>query len=328
MKTDGSKTGNGGNNTPPPEDRKEEGEGTLKQQLFKFLKPLEMALPKGITPERIQRIAMTALQTNKNLAACETRSFLGALLTAAQLGLEPNTPLGHCYLIPRWSKKINGYECTFQMGYQGMLELAYRSRLYKRISAKVVYAGDVFSYEYGKNHHLKHEPKWKSQEPLFVYADYEIENGGYDFTVWNWGAIMRHAKDFSDSIDSSYSPWKSNPEEMAKKTAMKSLLKYGPRSIEIAADMSSAINYDGNVVAAKKIEDGTVAAIQYEVLPPENAPAKTANETGKTAGAAAESSPAEKERDLKDSSLFSRDEAAHLEEQYQMSRSGVEPPAF
>jgi recombination protein RecT len=313
MKTDGS------NQKTETKTEEKEDEGTLKQQLLKFIKPLEMALPPGVTPERILRIAMTAIQVSKSLAACDSRSFMGSLLTAAQLGLEPNTPLGHCYLIPYWDKKKDCYVCNFQMGYQGMLELAYRSRLYKRISARVVYEGDTFSFSYGKDHHLNHIPKWKSQEPVFVYADYEIENGGYDFSVWSWAAIMKHAEEFSDSIDSKYSPWKSSQtskEEMAKKTVLKSLLKYGPRSIEIAAEMTKAISYDERIITANQVVNGKESAVTFEVQTPD--PAEKKPESKKQAD---EKTGA----DLKESKLFTGEEGEDLEAQYQ---DGVEPPKF
>ena len=58
------------------------------------------ALPSVITPERFTRMVLTALSSNDKLAKCEPKSFLGAMMNAAQLGVEPNTPLGMAYLIP------------------------------------------------------------------------------------------------------------------------------------------------------------------------------------------------------------------------------------
>jgi recombination protein RecT len=325
MKTDGPNKEEK-NFEPKPEE-----EGTLKQQLVKQMKSFEMALPETIKPERMMRIVMTAMQTSKNLANCEPRSFFGAVLTAMQLALEPNTPLGHCYLIPRWDKKKKSHVCTFEMGYQGMLELAYRSRLYKRISAKVVYTGDNFSFSYGKNHHLDHQPKWKSQEPLFVYADYELENGGYDFAVWSWDAILKHAQEFSDSYDSEWSPWKSSQtsaEEMAKKTVLKSLLKYGPRSVEIAAvDMSKALNFDGTAVFANKVQNGTDTTIQYDVQHIiEDKPSDVLRQPPPKQEGNAEKAQVGTTSNAPSSELFDAEEAAHLEEQF--NRDKVEPPAF
>ena len=49
------------------------------------------ALPSVLTPERFTRITLSALSTNQKLAECTPASFLGAMMTAAQLGVEPNT---------------------------------------------------------------------------------------------------------------------------------------------------------------------------------------------------------------------------------------------
>ena len=317
---------------PEKTEKKQEVTLTLRQQLESQLKAIEMALPETIKPERMMRIVMTAMQTSKNLADCEPRSFFGAVLTAMQMALEPNTPLGHCYLIPRWDKKNNCYVCSFQMGYQGMLELAYRSRLFKRISARVVYAGDRFEFGYGKNQNLDHQPKWSSQDPIFVYADYELENGGYDFAVWSWDAILKHAEEFSDSYDSNWSPWKASKtsaEEMAKKTVLKALLKYGPRSVEVA-DMTKALNYDGNAVFANKVQNGSDASIQYDVQHfIESNPVDVVKQAPAKQSAKNEKAPVSAAANNQTSSnLFDAEEAAHLEEQFNREAQGTEPPDF
>lgn len=61
-------------------------------------------------------------------------SFLAALMNAAQLGLEPNTPLGQAYLIPYKNKSV--LECQFQIGYKGLIDLAYRNFLKQDIEKR------------------------------------------------------------------------------------------------------------------------------------------------------------------------------------------------
>jgi recombination protein RecT len=177
MRTDGSdrSAGNGNGSAEQPK--------TLRQQLLLMAKEFERALPDKIGVDRMMRIVMTAIQKTPHLDECVPGSFFGALLTALQLGLEPNTPLGHCYLIPRFNKKQNVYICSFEMGYQGMLELAYRTRLYHHISARVVYDGDNFSFHYGTGQKLYHLPNWTSETPKHVYAIYKLDNGGEEFAV-------------------------------------------------------------------------------------------------------------------------------------------------
>ncbi len=70
-------------------------------ELIKAMEPeIRKALPEVITPERFTRMALSALNTTPKLRECTQMSFLAALMNAAQLGLEPNTPLGQAYLIP------------------------------------------------------------------------------------------------------------------------------------------------------------------------------------------------------------------------------------
>ena len=77
--------------------------------MIKVLEPeIRKALPAVITPERFTRMALSAINNNPKLAECSQMSFLAAVMNAAQLGLEPNTPLGQAYLIPFQNKGILG----------------------------------------------------------------------------------------------------------------------------------------------------------------------------------------------------------------------------
>ena len=106
------------------------------------------------------------------------------MMTAAQLGLEPNTPLGQAYLLPYWNSKANAYECQFQLGYKGLLDLAYRSGEISVIQAHVVYSEDQFSYSFGLKPELKHIPaSGERGEPVYVYAIFHTKDGGYGFEV-------------------------------------------------------------------------------------------------------------------------------------------------
>src|SRR5690348_15772894 len=77
-----------------------------------MLAQLRLALPKAITPERLARLVLTEVRRIPALLDCNRNSLLGAVLQAAQLGLEPGV-LGQCWIIPY---KGNA---TFVLGYQG-----------------------------------------------------------------------------------------------------------------------------------------------------------------------------------------------------------------
>ena len=87
---------------------------SMKQYVASMSGEIAKALPSVITPERFTRITLSALSTNPQLQECTPSSFLAAMMTAAQLGMEPNTPLGQAYLIPYRNK--GKLECQFQLG--------------------------------------------------------------------------------------------------------------------------------------------------------------------------------------------------------------------
>ncbi len=212
---------------------------TMTDYVKSMMPAIEKALPRVMTPERFSRIVMTAMSSNQQLQQTTPQSFLGAMMTAAQLGLEPNTPLGQAYLIPFKNKGI--LECQFQLGYKGLIDLAYRSGEVKTIQAHVVNENDGFEFSYGLNPTLEHHPTMEKEkgDPAWVYAVFNTKDGGYGFEVMSIEDVRSHAKKYSQSYSSSYSPWSRNFEEMAKKTVLKKVLKYAPLKTEFVLELSS-----------------------------------------------------------------------------------------
>ena len=211
---------------------------SMKDLIVSMEGQIAKALPSVITPERFTRMVLTAMSTNKDLQLCTPNSFLGAMMQAAQLGVEPNTPLGQAYLIPYKNKGV--LECQFQLGYKGMIDLAYRSGEVKDIQAHEVHENDTFEYELGLEPKLKHIPAMKNRGAVIMYyAIFHTKDGGYGFNVMSVDDVQEHAKKYSKSYGSSFSPWKSNFDEMAKKTVLKRCLKYAPIKTEFARSIST-----------------------------------------------------------------------------------------
>ena len=203
------------------------GQKTMQQYIKSMEGEIKKALPSVITPERFTRMTLSALSVNPKLAACTPKSFLGAMMSAAQLGLEPNTPLGQAYLIPFKNKGVD--EVQFQIGYKGLIDLAYRSGEVELVQAHIVYENDTFECEYGLDPKLIHKPADRDRgEPIKVYALFKTKSGGYGFEVMSMDDVRRHAEKYSKAYGSAFSPWKSSFEEMAKKTVLKQVLKYAP----------------------------------------------------------------------------------------------------
>lgn len=211
--------------------------------MVKALEPeIRRALPAVLTPERFTRMALSAINNTPELAACTPMSFIAALMNAAQLGMEPNTPLGQAYLIPYKNKGV--LECQFQIGYKGMIDLAYRTGQVQVIQAQVVRQYDEFDYQYGLTPRLVHRPgDGERGEITFIYGLFRLTNGGYGFEVANRAAMDSFAATYSKAFGSKYSPWSNNYEEMAKKTVLKKALKYAP----VSSDFHKALSADETI---------------------------------------------------------------------------------
>lgn len=211
--------------------------------LFDFAKSMQneiaRALPKHITPDRMARVILTAVRTVPDLARCTQASFAGCVLQCAQLGLEPNTPLGFAYLIPRRNGKASErqkrdvWECTMVIGYQGFLELSRRAGV--NSYAHAVRQGDVFDYELGLNPTLKHKPGEaadREKKPItHVYAVARTKEFA-DLPIFV--VLSRSQIDARRARAQTQMIWKSDEEAMTQKTGIRALWKWMPKTVEMA----------------------------------------------------------------------------------------------
>lgn len=206
--------------------------------MIKLLSPeIKKALPQAISPERFTRIALSALNQTPELRKCEGMSFISALLSSAALGLEVNSPLGESYLIPYKNKGI--LECSFQIGYRGLISLAYRSGKLISIEAHTVYENDEFHYELGLTPTLKHIPSLETKgEAIGYYSIARLVNNGMCFAFMSKPEMEEYAKFNCRAYGSTYSAWNDHFDAMAKKTVIKQALKYAPLSPEYRTALS------------------------------------------------------------------------------------------
>ncbi len=258
---------------------------TEKKTMQQYIKSMEgeiaKALPSVITPERFTRMVLSAISVNPKLAACTPKSFLGAMMQAAQLGLEPNSSLQQSFLIPFKNKGVD--EVQFQIGYKGLIDLAYRSGDIAIIQAHEICKNDYLEYEYGLEPKLVHRPAMKDRgETIAYYAMFKTKDGGYGFEVMSVEAILLHAEKYSQAYKTSFSPWKSSFDEMAKKTVLKKVLKLAPMKSDfvrqISADETTKVEINKDMYEAP---DTTVFESEYsDVTDTNEAPGNINTETG------------------------------------------------
>ena len=205
---------------------------SVRQMLERNQGAIMAALPNHMSADRFLRIALTQFQKTPKLLECTPESFLGAVIQAAQLGLEPDGVTGMAHLIP-YGGKVN-----FQPGFQGLMELARRSGDISQIVPRVVYGGDDFDYSYGlERDNLRHVPA-ETNDPgpiTHVYCIVRLKDGSSRFEVWPAARIEAHAQRYSQAYKAKKkdSPWITHFPQMAMKTLVVAALKYAPKSVEL-----------------------------------------------------------------------------------------------
>lgn len=209
---------------------------TVRADLEKMKGQFAMALPKHITPDRLLRVALTCIQNTPKLLDCDKTSLYAAIMTCAQLGLEPDGVLGHAYLIPY------GTKVQFIPGYKGLLALARNSGDVVSISAHEVCENDEFDFQYGLNEELKHRPAPGNRgEVIYFYAYAKFKDGGYHFDVLTRDEVDT-IRDKSQGYQAAKkwkkeSPWDTHYVEMGRKTAIRRIAKYLPLNVQRASSM-------------------------------------------------------------------------------------------
>lgn len=228
--------------------------------LLERMKPqMALALPKHMNPDRMTRIVLTEIRKNPKLAGCETQSLLGAVMQAAQLGLEPGL-LGQCYLVPFRNNRKGITEVQFIIGYKGMVSLARRSGDVIQIQANTVFENDDFDYGYGTDGGLSHRPYLKGDrgDIKCYYAYAKLRDGGEAYVVLSPHDVEK-VRSRSKSKDDG--PWVTDYEAMAHKSCVRQLFKWLPVSVEVA----DAIEADHTVRSGIEAEAVSVENPDLEV---------------------------------------------------------------
>ncbi|QIX19532.1 recombinase RecT [Burkholderia multivorans] len=225
---------------------REAGIGSVKQFFESQKATLAAVLPRHVSPDRMLKIALGALRTTPKLMECTVESLMGAVVQCSQLGLEPNTPLGHAYLIPfEKKKKVGGewvtekVETQIVIGYKGLIDLARRSGQVVSIAAHAVYEHDHFDYAFGLDEKLEHKPAMSARGRVIAfYAVAKLVGGGHAFEVMSAeqvNEIRDASQNYKFARDKEKTVWGQHYEEMGRKTVLRRLFKYLPVSIELAS---------------------------------------------------------------------------------------------
>ncbi len=203
----------------------------LRQLLERGKGQLQLAMAKHLDPDRMIRLALTAATRDPKLLDCTQESIALSLLTASQLGIEPNGRDGH--LVPYKT------QCQFLPDFKGLIKLAYRNPRVDSFLAFAVRSNDEFEFQYGTDSFIRHRPVLSDRgELVCAYAICKLKDAESQFVVMGKDSILkRRAKAMTKNI------WDAWPDEMWAKTAVKSLAKFVP----LGGEFEMAVDHDNNI---------------------------------------------------------------------------------
>lgn len=226
------------------------------------------ALPKHINPDRMARIALTAFRMAPKLGECDPRSVFAAVIQSSQLGLEVGL-MDEAHLVPF------GKQCQLIPGYTGLMKLARNSGLVVDIYAEAVRINDKFALKLGMERDLQHEPLTapggfpasdeERGEVVGFYAVGILKDGSKTFVAMSRKEVEK-IRDGSKGYQAAKkynkeSPWDTDFSAMGRKTAIRRLCKWLPKSPELATALALDDNAGRQNLNVKDVIDGTFTPV-------------------------------------------------------------------
>lgn len=206
-----------------------DGARNFGQKLDSLEPAIRAALPEHVSFDRFRRVVLTAIQSDPDLMRADHMPLLTACLRAAQDGLMPDKREGAIVLFkgkPAWMPMV-----------AGLMKLARNSGEVASLQAQAVYRGEPFRVVLGDEDRIVHERVLDAvdagQPPVAVYAIALLRDGTRVHEAMTWKQVMK-VKGSSASGDKG--PWGSWPDEMARKTVLRRLMKRLPLSTDRDGD--------------------------------------------------------------------------------------------
>lgn len=220
-----------------------------------YMSQLANVASKYLTPEKMLKIASLAAYRQPELYKCTMESFCNAIIEAGEYGLDFGGISGEGYMIAYGNKNLprGVKECKFMPGYQGFIKLAYRTGQIEFIDSQLVYEQDSCDYQLGSDPSISHRPKLQGErgDMIFGYGLVILKDSARPKIEFMTAAELMLIKARSRSGDSG--PWKTDLSEMCRKTLIRRIWKYIPKTpIMTAAIETDNQDFDSFDVAADK----------------------------------------------------------------------------
>ncbi|KAF5030932.1 RecT family protein [anaerobic digester metagenome] len=217
---------------------------------------------------------LSVVNNNELLKKADPQSVLNSAVIAATLDLPINPNLGMAAIVPYNDRRSNKYVAQFQIMYKGLIDLCQRSGQLTSLIDEVVYEGQLVKKNKFTGEYVFEEDAKTSNKVIGYMAYFKLINGFEKTSFMTIDEISLHAKRYSQSYKSGFGVWKDDFDSMARKTVLKLLLKYAPKSIET----TNAIMFDQASIKGNMIEEHSVIDAEIQYVDNEEDPEPTIDE--------------------------------------------------
>lgn len=186
-----------------------------------------VAVHGAVNWEREFSFANQILQANQYLmsvALGDQASVVRAVLDVAASGLTLNPSQKLVYLVPR------GKKVCLDIGYLGMIHRAVESKAIKYAETKLVYEKDTYVPGGNGNAPVHRYDAFSDRGKIIgVYCVAELYSDRFLATEMSLADVYKIRDKYSEAWKSGSGPWKTEPEEMIKKTCVRRAFKTWPK---------------------------------------------------------------------------------------------------
>ena len=210
-------------------------------------KKIESCMAKTTDSKPFITSIMTLCSENEHLVKCNINDIIKEALKAASLNLPLSKALGYAHIVPYGGKPI------FIIGYLGLQQLALRTGQYLFLNADAVYDGEDVVEDRLRGT-LEIIGTQKSDKAIGYFAFLELKSGYKRAIYWTKAQVQSHAMKYSKAYNFKSSPWKTEFDEMAKKTMLRRLLyKSGLLTTEIDEALYNNVTHE--TINVKKYDE-------------------------------------------------------------------------
>lgn len=160
------------------------------------------------------------------LQECTPVSIYQAAMSAASLQLSVDRSTGQAWLVPFRNNKNGTTVATLIVGYKGLYHMAMRTGKYRFINVSELHEGQTWTQDPISGYYTIEGHPSPGSKRIAWAASFELVNGFRKTIIMTVEEIHAHAQRYARySYNRSDGAWKTNTEQMEKKTVLRKLLQ-------------------------------------------------------------------------------------------------------